>query len=369
MRFLPEPPPSSLHPTRTGLLLVNLGTPDAPTASAVRRYLAEFLSDPRVVEIPRLVWLPILYGLVLTLRPRDAAARYASVWTPEGSPLLAWSRRQAEALSRALSDRGLVVEVALAMRYGNPSLEAAIASLRETGCERILVLPLYPQYAASTTAAVSDAVGACLARLRNVPEVRFVRDFHADPGYIEAMAIRILDFWRSNGRGRKLVLSFHGLPKRSIALGDPYHEQCLETGRLLAERLGLYAEQVEITFQSRFGAAEWLQPYTEPRLKELAKSGVSDVDVFCPGFVADCIETLEEIAMQGKEAFLLAGGRQLRYIDALNDSPAWIGALADLAERHMQGWTTRSEARQPADAAHAAVLLQRKNDKTPATDR
>jgi len=350
MRFLPEPSPPADHPTRTGLLLVNLGTPDAPTPAAVRRYLAEFLSDPRVVEIPRAVWLPILYGLVLTLRPREAAARYASIWMPEGSPLLAWSRRQSESLARELSGRGLGVEVALAMRYGNPSMADSIGALRDAGCERILVLPLYPQYAASTTASVFDAVGERLAQLRNAPEIRYVRQFHDDPGYIEAMAARILEFWQHNGRGQKLVLSFHGLPKRSIAQGDPYYDQCQETGRLLAGKLGLYAEQVEVTFQSRFGAAEWLQPYTEPRLKELAKAGVTDVDVFCPGFVADCIETLEEIAVQGKEAFLLAGGRQLRYIPALNDFAPWIRALADLAERHMQGWTTRTGGRSPAAA-------------------
>ncbi|MDX3904093.1 MAG: ferrochelatase [Pigmentiphaga sp.] len=348
MRFLPEPSPPADHPTRTGLLLVNLGTPDAPTPGAVRRYLAEFLSDPRVVEIPRALWLPILYGFVLTFRPRDAAGRYASIWMPEGSPLLVWSRRQSESLARELAHRGLGVEVALAMRYGKPSIAAALDSLRESGCQRILVLPLYPQYSASTTASVFDAVGAHLARVRNAPEIRYVRDFHDDAGYIEAMAVRILDFWGRNGRGQKLLLSFHGLPKRSTTLGDPYYEQCLQTGRLLAGRLGLYPEQMEVTFQSRFGAAEWLQPYTEPRLKELAKDGVTEVDVFCPGFAADCIETLEEIAVEGKEAFLLAGGRQLRYIPALNDADGWVKALADLAERNMQGWATRVAGSRPA---------------------
>ncbi|VCU69885.1 Ferrochelatase [Pigmentiphaga humi] len=353
MRFLPEPQVAE-HPTRTGLLLVNLGTPDAPTPGAVRRYLAEFLSDPRVVEIPRPVWLPILYGLVLTLRPRDAAKRYAAIWMEEGSPLAVWSRRQAEALARELSGRGAEVEVALAMRYGNPAIATSMAQLREAGCERILVLPLYPQYSASTTATVFDAVGATLARLRNAPEIRFVRAFHDDPGYLAAMAGRIQAFWQAHGRPRKLLLSFHGLPKRSIGLGDPYYAQCQLTGRLLTERLGLDAEQVEVTFQSRFGAAEWLQPYTEPRLKELAADGVAEVDVFCPGFAADCIETLEEIAVQGREVFLRAGGRQLRYIEALNDDAAWIGALADLAERHMQGWPTRSAGAPSALAAGSA---------------
>jgi len=346
MRFLPEPSPPAGHPPRTGLLLVNLGSPDAPTPSAVRRYLAEFLSDPRVVEIPRIAWLPILYGLVLTLRPREAAGRYASIWTPEGSPLVVWSRRQSEGLARELSRRGLDVDVALAMRYGNPSLADGLGRLRDAGCARILVLPLYPQYAASTTASVFDAVGVRLAQLRNVPEIRYVREFHDDAGYIDAMAARVLEFWQHHGRGQRLVLSFHGLPKRSIDLGDPYAAQCRETGRLLASRLGLGGGQVEVTFQSRFGAAEWLQPYTEPRLQELAREGVAEVDVFCPGFAADCIETLEEIAVQGRDAFVAAGGRQLRYIPALNDFAPWVGALADLAERHMQGWASGGAGRQ-----------------------
>jgi len=353
MRFLPEPSAPAGHPTRTGLLLVNLGSPDAPAPAAVRRYLAEFLSDPRVVELPRFLWLPILYGIVLTLRPREAARRYASIWMPEGSPLMVWSRRQGERLRGELSGRGLDVEVALAMRYGIPSLADGIGALRAAGCERILVLPLYPQYAASTTAAVVDGVGARLACLRNVPEIRYVRDFHDDPGYIGAMASRIREFWEREGRGQKLVLSFHGVPKRCAELGDPYHDQCLRTGRLLAEELGLAAGEAEVTFQSRFGAAEWLQPYTEPRLKELAQAGVADVDVVCPGFVADCIETLEEIAVQAKEAFVAAGGRQLRYIPALNDFGPWVAALADLAERHLQGWVGRRPGRPLDRAMHA----------------
>jgi ferrochelatase len=350
MRFLPEPEHrhgDAPHgaASKVGVMLVNLGTPDAPTPRAVRHYLAEFLSDPRVIEIPRLAWLPILHGIILNVRPKDSAARYASVWTPEGSPLLVWSRRQTDALRVELGARGHGVEVVLGMRYGNPSLANAMDTLRQRGCERVLVIPLYPQYSASTTATVADAIAARLAHVRNQPEIRLVKHFHDDPGYIDALAARVLDFWQNNGRGQKLVLSFHGLPRRSLELGDPYHCECQKTGRLLAEKLGLYSEHVEVTFQSRFGAAQWLQPYTEPTLKELAKNGVAEVDVFCPGFVTDCLETLEEIAQQGKEAFLLAGGKQLRYIPALNDSAPWIGALADLAERHLQGWPTRATAR------------------------
>ncbi|GAA4327828.1 ferrochelatase [Pigmentiphaga soli] len=326
---------------RTGLLLVNLGTPDAPTPAAVRRYLAEFLSDPRVVELPRALWWPVLHGPVLMLRPREAARRYASVWTPEGSPLLAWSRRQQAALAAELAARGHEVEVALGMRYGSPSLGQELDGLRARGCGRILALPLYPQYSASTTATVFDALAQRMGRLRDQPELRMVRQFHDDPGYIGALAARVRDFWRRNGRGRLLVLSFHGLPQRSVRLGDPYHGQCLETARLLAQRLELAEGEVMVTFQSRFGAAEWLQPYTEPTLQALARDGVAEADVFCPGFVADCIETLEEIAQQARAAFLRAGGRELRYIAALNDSPEWIGALADMALRNLQGWPTR----------------------------
>lgn len=337
--------------------MVNLGTPDAPTKKAIRRYLAEFLSDPRVIEIPRLAWLPILHGVILNVRPKDAAARYASVWMDEGSPLLVWSRRQTQAVADELAKRGHDVSVALAMRYGNPSLDVGLQQLRDQGCGRILVVPLYPQYSASTTATLFDAVGRQLSRLRNVPELRYIKHFHDDPGYIDALAARVQEFWARNGRGQKLLLSFHGLPKRSLELGDPYYCECQKTGRLLADRLGLSAEQVEVTFQSRFGAAEWLQPYTEPALKELARQGCTEVDVFCPGFVADCIETVEEIAQEGKKAFLLAGGQQFRYIDALNDSPPWVGALSDLVERHLQGWPTRTQ------GGPEALALGERNDR------
>jgi len=345
-RYLPEPrqgdpydtDPPPAGPGRTGVLLVNLGTPDAPTRPAVRRYLREFLSDPRVVEIPRYLWLPILHGLVLTLRPRKAAPRYAGIWTEQGSPLMVWSRRQAEGVRGLLAAQGMDVEVELGMRYGNPGLAEAVARLRERGCDHILTLPLYPQYSASTTATVVDEIGRCAARLRDQPALRHVKRFHDLPAYIDALAGRIEAHWRVHGRGQKLVMSFHGVPRYSIELGDPYYRDCLETGRLLRERLALAPDAVEITFQSRFGSARWLEPYTEPTLRELARQGVAEVDVVCPGFVADCLETLEEIDQECRAAFLAAGGRQFRYIPALNDDPAFLEALAGLVREQVQGW-------------------------------
>ena len=321
-------------------MLCNLGTPDAPTPAAVRRYLAQFLSDPRVVEIPRLLWLPILHGVILRVRPARSARKYASIWMPEGSPLRVWTDKQALLLAGYLGQRGRRVVVRPAMRYGEPSIAAALDAVKAAGADRILVLPLYPQYAASTTASIGDDVASWLRRTRNVPELRFVKHYHDDAGYIGALAARVNEHWRLNGRADKLVLSFHGLPKRSLALGDPYHCECLKTGRLLAERLKVRQELVAVTFQSRFGKAEWLQPYTEPTLVGLARSGVARVDVFCPGFTADCLETLEEIDQEARAAFLTAGGKEFRYVACLNDQHDWIAALADIAIRHLQGWDT-----------------------------
>lgn len=349
-RYLPEPPqadPFNEHPAPrpsgpVGVMLVNLGTPATPTPRDIRRYLAEFLSDPRVIEIPRYLWLPILHVLVLARRPRRLQPRYEGIWMEGGSPLLVYSRRQAEGVQAALQARGMDVRVELAMRYGEPSIAQTITQLRKQGCERILTVPLYPQYAASTTATVVDAVGRHLGKLRDQPELRYIKRFHDAPGYIDALAQQISDYWQANGRPQKLVMSFHGLPRYSIELGDPYYRDCLETARLLQERLALPPEQVEVTFQSRFGAARWLEPYTEPTLKTLAAQGVTDVDVICPGFLADCLETLEEISQECREAFLEAGGRQFRYIPALNDHPAWIAGLTDLVDNHLQGWDTRN---------------------------
>lgn len=353
MNFRPEPGYRHGSAARTGVLLVNLGTPDAATAPALRRYLAEFLSDPRVVEIPRLVWWPILHGIILNTRPAKSAAKYASVWTPEGSPLAVWTERLAQTLDRSLAERGHRVLVSHAMRYGNPSIAERMDRLRSQGASRVLVLPLYPQYAAATTASIVDKVLQWSTQARRMPELRFINEFHDQPGYINALAERVQAHWAQHGRGERLVLSFHGIPHRSLILGDPYHCQCHKTARLLGQALGLGPDELVLTFQSRFGKARWLEPYTEPTLRELAAQGIKRVDVMCPGFVSDCLETLEEINDEARETFLESGGEAFHYIPCLNDSPLWAQALADLAERHLQGWDTR------ADDDEATLTLQR----------
>jgi ferrochelatase len=328
--------------SRTAVLLVNLGTPTAPEAGAVRSYLRQFLSDPRVVEIPRWAWWPILYGIVLTLRPRKSAAKYATIWTAKGSPLMVHSEQQALLLRGYLGERGFDVDVALAMRYGEPSIPSVLQRLLQSAVERVLVLPMYPQYSATTTASVLDVVFDELKRTRNVPEVRWVRHFHDHPAYIESLKLAVLTHWKKHGRprdaGGMLLMSFHGVPKRTLNLGDPYHCECQKTGRLLATALGLMDDEYRLSFQSRFGRAEWLQPYTAATLRELGAKGMPRVDVICPGFTADCLETLEEIAQEGRQEFLAAGGREFHYIPSLNDSPAFISALADISELHLQGW-------------------------------
>ena len=324
---------------RVGVLLVNLGTPDAPTPEAVRTYLREFLSDPRVVEIPRLVWWPILNLFILRTRPKASAARYAQVWMREGSPLRVYTERQASLLQGYLGERLRVpITIDHAMRYGKPSIAERMAALKAKGCDRILLLPLYPQYSASTTATVFDAAFGVMGGMRDQPEVRTVRDFHDDPGYIAALAASVRDYWSKRGSPEVLVMSFHGIPRRSVDRGDPYQAQCLTTGKLLAEALGLSESDFRITFQSRFGRAEWLQPYTADVLAELGRAKVALVDVICPGFVADCLETLEEIAIDGRGIYEQAGGAELRYIPCLNDRHEWIDALTGLAARNLLGW-------------------------------
>ena len=340
MSFAPEPSYRHGSAERTAVLLVNLGTPAAATPAALRRYLAQFLWDPRVVEIPRPLWWLILHGVILRTRPAKSAAKYASIWTAQGSPLLRWSQRQAECLQTELQARGHDVLVRLAMRYGEPALDRVLDALQAEGASRLLVLPLYPQYAAATTASTVDAVAAWAKRTRRVPELRFVNHYHDDPGYIAALAASVRAHWALHPRGDKLVMSFHGVPARSLALGDPYHCECHKTGRLLAEVLGLAKDDYLVTFQSRLGRAKWLEPYTEPSVKKLAAEGVHHIDIICPGFAADNLETLEEIAMEAKQTFLQAGGRQFNFIPCLNDRPDWIAALGDLAERHLQGWPT-----------------------------
>lgn len=339
----PVPTFDHSQPPRAAVLLINLGTPEAPTAAAVRPYLKQFLSDPRVVEIPAVIWWPILHGVILTVRPRRSAAKYAAIWTPAGSPLKVNSEQQALLLRGWLGDRGLDLDVALAMRYGKPSVASVLARLQERRVDRLLIVPMYPQYSAATTATAFDAVNAVLARTRNVPEVRWVKHFCDQPEYIEALKARVLDHWRKFGRaaddGGKLVMSFHGVPRRTRDLGDPYHCHCQKTGRLLAEALGLGEHEYVVTFQSRFGKAEWLQPYTASVLQELGAKRTPRVDVVCPGFVADCLETLEEIAIEGRQVFQHAGGGAFHYVAALNDSPAFIDALVHLVRAHTHGWS------------------------------
>lgn len=331
--------PEHRQTQRSGVLLVNLGTPDAPTAPAIRRYLREFLGDPRVVEIPRALWWPILHGVILPLRPRRLTHAYSSVWTERGSPLLAIGQDQAAALQAALGDE---VPVVLGMRYGNPSLAGALDELERRGARRILVLPLYPQYSATTTAAVFDAVFACLRQRRWMPELRLINSYHDDAGYIEALATSVREHWGTKGRGEHLLMSFHSIPQRCLELGDPYYCFCQKTARLLAAALGLDATQWSIGFQSRVGRARWLSPYTDVAIAALAKRGVRRLDVICPGFAADCLETLEEVALRYGEQFRVAGGEALRYIPALNARADHVAALAALARRHLGGWQTRA---------------------------
>ena len=321
------------------MLLVNLGTPEAPTPGAVRRYLREFLSDPRVVEIPRIVWWPILNFLVLPFRPARTARKYAKVWLPDGSPLRVYHERQVQLLRGYLGQRlGGAVPVAGAMRYGKPSIAAGVAELAERGCDRMLVLPLYPQYAASTTASVEDALGRALRRRRPKPEVRMVRDFHDHPEYVKAVAKGVNEYWFKHGRPDRLLMSFHGLPKRSVERGDPYQRQCLASAKLIATELGWNDARTLVTFQSRFGAQEWLQPYTDETLARLGREGVGRVDVVCPGFAADCLETLEEIAIEGRAAFLEAGGKDFHYIPVANDRAPWMAALTAVVVDRLGDW-------------------------------
>jgi protoporphyrin/coproporphyrin ferrochelatase len=334
----------------TAVLLCNLGTPDAPTATALRRYLAEFLSDPRVVEIPRPIWWLILHGIVLRIRPAKSAKKYESIWLqPDahgagaGSPLKVWSEKNALALQDLMTQNGHRVRVVLGMRYGNPGICAQLDILKKEGFKRILILPLYPQYSATTTASVFDAVYAWASRARRIPELRFVNHYHDHPTFIEALAQRVRQHWHTAGRAEHLVMSFHGVPARTLRLGDPYHCECHKTARLLAEALGLSQTQYTVTFQSRFGKAKWLEPYTEPTLVAMAQKGIKSVEVICPGFAVDCLETLEEISMEAKQAYLQAGGTSFAYIPCLNDSQPWITALSHIAEQHLAGWDTRSE--------------------------
>ncbi|KPN76843.1 ferrochelatase [Shewanella sp. Sh95] len=325
------------HATRgkVGVLLLNLGTPDAPTASAVRRYLAEFLSDPRVVEIPKLLWMLILHGIVLRVRPAKSAALYQKVWTEAGSPLMDISLRQTAKLSDKLTADGYPVSVHLAMRYGNPSVANTLKDMHKQGIDKIVVLPLYPQYAAPTTGSAFDAIAKELCQWRYLPSLHFIHTYHDNPEFIAALVNSIRADFDKHGKPQKLVLSYHGMPERNLHLGDPYYCFCMKTTRLVAEQLGLAKDEFAITFQSRFGKAKWLQPYTDATMAALPSQGVRDVAIVCPAFSADCLETLEEIVGENGHIFTHAGGEKFRYIPALNDNDDHISMMASLVKPYL----------------------------------
>ena len=350
-------------PNRTGVLLINLGTPDAPTAQALRPYLQEFLSNPRVIEVPRLIWWPILHGFILPFRPKASAEKYAKIWIAEGSPLKVHTERQTERLREVLSARlknPPLVEYA--MNIGKPSVADVLTRMQQQGCERILVIPLFPQYAASSTAAAMDNVFAVLNKMRNQPALRTVKQYHDHPGYIAALAQNVRDYWDAHGRPDKLIISFHGTPRASLDKGDPYHCACQKTGRLLAEALALDANQYTVCFQSRFGKAKWLTPYTAVVLEQLGKEQTQRVDVICPGFVSDCLETLEEIAIEAKNTFIQAGGKEFHYIPCLNERSDWIEGLADITCTHLQGWLDIEITEEAAKLSRELALAMGAND-------
>lgn len=342
---------------RTGVLLINLGTPNAPTAEALRPYLKEFLSNPRVIELPKIIWWPILYGFILPFRPKQSAEKYAKIWLPEGSPLKVHTERQTKLLREALQARCVNAPmVEYAMNIGEPSISTVLQKMQQQGCDRILILPLFPQYAASSTAAAMDGVFSVLSRMRNQPAIRTIKHYHDDPGYIAALAQNVRDYWESNGRPDKLIISFHGTPRANLDKGDPYHCFCQKTGRLLAEALQLTSDQYQICFQSRFGKAQWLTPYTADTLVELGKQKTRRVDVVCPGFVSDCLETLEEIAIEVKDLFLHAGGQEYHYIPCLNERRDWIQALANITCENLQGWNEIAPSQESLELSRKRAL-------------
>lgn len=333
-RFRTEPAISFSEQNRTAVLLLNLGTPEAPTAEAVRPYLREFLSDERVVELPKIVWQPILQGAVLTLRPKKSAHGYEKVWFPEGSPLAVYTAQQTAELAKRLTG----ISVRYAMTYGKPSVSDTVDELKAAGISRLLVIPLYPQYAASSAGAALDKVLSTLFYQRNMMSLRTVTRFYNDEHYINALSQQIEAYWAQNGRGDKIMFSFHGVPQANCDKGDPYLFECGETVRLLAQKLQLNEQDYIMAFQSQFGKAKWIGPSTQDLLESLPKQGVAKLDVFCPGFISDCLETMEEIAIAGRETFHTAGGTQFNYIPCLNANPVWIDALSQLAKQHLQGW-------------------------------
>lgn len=339
-----EPKLTHEQTIKVGVLLANLGTPDAPTAKALKPYLKQFLHDRRVIEIPRFIWCWILHCIILVVRPKKSAEKYASIWTKDGSPLMVYANKQKVLLSEKLAQRiQSPVSIALGMSYGNPSIKSAIEKLKADRCNKILVFPLYPQYAASSTAAAFDSVWKTLLKMRNVPAIRTIKHYHDHPAYVQAMADHIQSYWTQHGKPSKLIMSFHGIPKFHVEKGDPYYCECKKSGRLIAEALGLISDDYEIVFQSRFGKQEWLKPYLAETLKTLGQKNVARIDVVCPGFSSDCLETLEEIAMEGQEIFQENGGGDYHYIPALNENDAWIEAMCKISMENLQGWVEEKQ--------------------------
>jgi ferrochelatase len=340
-----------------GVLLLNLGTPEAPTTPALRRYLKEFLSDPRIVEQPRWLWWLVLNGVILNIRPPRSAAAYRRIWTDAGSPLLTHSRDIAAGLAERLAGRyGNPVHVELAMRYGHPSVPEAMARLEAHGCRRMVVLPLYPQYSATSTGSALDAVWLELTRWRWMPEIRTINSYHDHPGYIAALAASIRDYWQQHGRPGRLLFSFHGIPRRYFLAGDPYHCLCHKTARLVAEQLGLQDGEWKLAFQSLFGREEWLRPYTSETLAAWGAEGLKSVHVVCPGFAADCLETLDEIAVENRHVFTAAGGGEFHYIPALNAAPAHLEALSSMVGEALGHWGIDKDAWNADAAAQEAEM-------------
>jgi ferrochelatase len=336
---------------RIGILLVNSGTPQAANPAAVRAFLARFLADPRVVELPRVLWLPLLYGVILPWRPRRVARKYQKIWTASGSPLRELSERLRTELAGSLAQRMLApLSVEVGMLYSAPDVRGALQRLRESGAQRILVLPLFPQYCGATTGAVYDQVSGELRRWRALPELRFIADYHDHPGYLEALRASVVEHWQTRGRTAHLLISFHGIPERYVQAGDPYFARCQSTARLLADELLLRDGEWSVSFQSRFGPTDWLKPYTAAVLAGMPARGVREVSVVCPGFAVDCLETLEEIEIENRDAFMRAGGQRYEYVPALNARPGHAHCLADLIEQHCQGWTHAGHGRLPSTA-------------------
>lgn len=361
--FQAEPPFEHDKKQTLGILMLNLGTPDEPTAPALRRYLKQFLWDRRVVEMPRWLWWLILNGIILNVRPRKSAAAYSRVWTEQGSPLYRTSAQLAEKVQKQCNDSlDFPVKVELGMSYGNPSIAHALADLKAAGARHILVLPLYPQYSATTTAATFDAITAELRNWRWLPELRFINQYHDRPLYIQALVDSIRVQWEKNGKSEKLLFSFHGTPKRYHSAGDPYYCQCHKTARLVAEHLALDRAQWDISFQSIFGKEEWLKPYTQALLEQWGAKGIKSVDIICPGFSADCLETLEEINMEVHEAFIQAGGKSFNYIPCLNDNEDHVQLMMALISTHTQGWECTASDYEAYQEAALLLRQQRAQD-------